>query len=69
DAKVAALEAELSEVRSTLAEVQSTAKANQEQLLAMFAKTLGRFTESPVKEAEGSSIAMNSGGAKLSETK
>jgi len=42
EAKVAAIEAELSDLRSTLTEVQNTAKANQEHLIAMLERCLVR---------------------------
>lgn len=59
EAKVAALESELSEVRSALAEVQSMAKSNQEQLIAMFTKSLGRSFEDSPKKIRASPILRN----------
>jgi hypothetical protein len=42
DMKVAALEGEMSEVKSTLMEVQNVVKANHETLMAMFEKCLNK---------------------------
>ena len=50
DAKVAALEGDISEVKSTLLDVQNAVKASHESLIAMFERCLGKT----ILEGEGS---------------
>ncbi|MCI23850.1 hypothetical protein A2U01_0045032, partial [Trifolium medium] len=50
EAKVTALEGEISEVKSTLLDVQNAVKASHESLMAMFERCLGKT----VIEGEGS---------------
>ncbi|CAI8586004.1 unnamed protein product [Vicia faba] len=62
DAKVVALEGEMSEVKSTLIDVQNAVKTSHESLMAMFERCLGKT----VLEGEGSANGKgNSSGSGL----
>src|SRR3954467_14561493 len=56
DAKVAALEGEMSEVKSTLLDVQNAVKTSHESLMAMFERCLGKTM------MEGADSVINKGG-------
>lgn len=66
DAKVAALEGEMSEVKSTLIDVQNAVKTSHESLMAMFERCLGKTILEEEGSANGKGRSAGSGFHNLS---
>ena len=61
DAKVAVLEGEMSEVKSTLKDVQNAVKTSHESLMAMFERCLGKAMLEGEDSASGRGIPSDLG--------